>query len=281
MDFEIKIIESGYIMVDGGAMFGAIPKRAWKRKYQSDENNLCRLAMRCILAISGDKRILVDLGMGNKHLREASYYQPHGLINIADELNKYGYTKNDITDVVLSHLHFDHCGGATSKNKDGDTLPAFPNATYHVSKSQWQSFLQPNRLEADSFFIENMMPVFEAGQLQLINADALLYDGFELRLFDGHTAGQIVPFINSSGNKIVFAGDVIPTSAHVPLEWISAYDISALVSIHEKERLLNELVSHDCTVIYCHDSTVVSSKIKRLNDNFKADKLLKSDSSFC
>ena len=268
--FSFHIIESGYIMVDGGAMFGAVPKRAWKRRYKSDEDNLCRLSMRCVLAVSDQRKILIDTGMGNKHLKETAYYQPQGLQDMTHALRYYGYGVEDITDVVLTHLHFDHCGGATCTHSDGRVLPSFPEARYWLGKAQWESFQSPNKLEEDSFFADNIWPVYQAGQLQLVDTDTILCDGFSMRLFDGHTSGQLAVLIDTHDGKYVFAGDVIPTAAHVALGWISAYDICALTSLTEKERLLKEAVENNYSIIYCHDEFVISSKIKRLNDDYKA-----------
>jgi len=270
--FEIKIINSGYIMADGGAMFGAIPKRAWKRKYPSNEDNLCPLAMRCLLAVSGERRILIDTGMGDKHLDSMSYYRPHGLINMEQAIQEQGYSLNEITDVILTHLHFDHCGYATVKDIEGNTVPSFPNAKYWLSTQQWNNFVNPNILEADSLLSDNILPVYDAGLLHFIENDQLLYDGLEIKLFDGHSAGQIAVYLDTANGKHVFPGDLIPTSAHVSLEWISAYDICALTSANEKLRFLQEAEQNGYTLIYCHDAVTETSKVKRLNNNFIADK---------
>jgi len=270
--FEIKIINSGYIMADGGAMFGAIPKRAWKRKYAHTEDNLCPLVMRCVLAISEDKKILIDTGMGDKHLNKASYYQPHNLININQAIKSFGYSPKDITDVILTHLHFDHCGYATMTDEDGKIVPSFPKAKYWLSKKQWETYLNPNLLEVDSIFKDNIQPVHDAGILNLIEGNTQLYDGFELRLFDGHSTGQIVVYMDTENGKYTFPGDLIPTSAHIPIEWISGYDICALTSVNEKQRFLEEAVHGNYTLIYCHDSETESGRVKKLNDNFKAYK---------
>jgi len=270
--FEIKIINSGYIMADGGAMFGAIPKRAWKRKYPYDEENLCPLSMRCILAISEDRKILIDTGMGNKHLKEVAYYQPKDLIDVNKAIAPFGYLPEDITDVILTHLHFDHCGGATRKDKDGKTVPSFPSARYWLSRKQWDNYKNPNRLEADSIFADNIQPVYDAGQLNLIEDDTLLAEGFDMRLFDGHSKGQIVSYIETDNGIYTFPGDLIPTSAHVPVEWISAYDICAITSANEKLRFLKEACQYDYKLVYCHDAICEEGKVKKLNDNYKACK---------
>lgn len=268
--FEIKIIETGYIMADGGAMFGAIPKRAWQRVYPGNDQNLCPLTMRCVLAISDKRKILIDTGMGNKHLKKVAYYQPHSLTDIVDNLNELGYKKTDITDVVLTHLHFDHCGYATYENENKEIAPTFPNANYWLSQKQWNNYNHPNRLEKDSLFAENIQPIYEAGLLHFIESDMQLCEGFELRLFDGHSIGQLVPYIKGDTYTYTFPGDLIPTSAHISLEWISAYDICALTSLTEKERFLTEAEKMDYILIYCHDAKTQMSKVKRINSSFKA-----------
>lgn len=268
--FEIETIESGFIMADGGAMFGAVPKRAWQRKYEANADNLCPLTMRCVFCISEGREILIDTGMGDKHLDKVSYYQPYGLKNISDILKSYGYEASDITDVILTHLHFDHCGYATRKNENGEIVPSFPNARYWLSRKQWMTFLEPNRLEADSIFADNILPVYDAGLLQLVDEDMDICEDISIRLFDGHTEGQIAVYVNTDEGVHIFPGDLIPTSAHVSLEWISAYDINALASVMEKDRFLSEAAGNDSTLIYCHDAKVVKSKVKKLNDNYIA-----------
>lgn len=268
--FEIKIIESGYFMADGGAMFGSIPKRAWQRRYPASESNLCPMAMRCLLAVSDEKKILVDLGIGNKHLQQLSYYQPYMLVDIADALKVYDYKPSDITDVVLTHIHFDHCGYATYYNNE-KLMPSFPNARYWISTKQWETYLQPNRLERNSIFADNIQPIADCGLLSLIDKDMPLSDGFDIRIFDGHTVGQLVAYIKTAEGIVTFPGDLIPTSTHVSLEWISANDICALTSLTEKERFLSDAVQNAYTLIYYHDARVVKSKVKQFNNNYKAE----------
>jgi len=268
--FEINIINSGYIMADGGAMFGAIPKRAWQRKYPANEENLCPLAMRCVLAVSDERKILIDTGLGNKNRDKISYYRPYDLIDMNESIRSFGYTSADITDVVLTHLHFDHCGYATTKNREGEIIPSFPNAKYWISKRQWENLQHPNPLEADSIFEENILPVYKTGLLHLIENDTQLYEGFSLRLFNGHSAGQLVPYINTKDGIYTFPGDLIPTSAHVSLKWISAYDICALTSIEEKKRFLTESEQKGYILIYYHDAIIMKSRVEILNKNFKA-----------
>lgn len=269
--FKVEIIESGYIMADGGAMFGAIPKRAWQRKYPNNNENLCPLAMRCILVVSDNRKILVDTGMGNKHLEKVSYYRPYDLIDMREAVQALGYSHTEITDVVLTHLHFDHCGGATHKNREGEITPSFPNANYWVSKKQWDNLVSPNPLEADSLFKDNIESIDKKGQLRLVEKDCLLTEGFEMRLFDGHSQGQLVPYILTKAGTLTFPGDLIPTAAHVSLDWISAYDIDALTSYKEKERFLIEAEQEGYSMIFCHDIVNKEGKVKRLGNNYKID----------
>ena len=273
---DIQLIDTGFFHADGGAMFGAIPKTAWSRRYPSDEQNGCILAMRSVLVRDGNGRtILVDNGAGNKHLKQLSYYRFFDLVDLKDELQSRGVACEDVTDVVLTHLHFDHCGYTTQKEvqPDGKHLlkTTFPNATHWVSRAQWENFLHPNALEADSYFIENMQAVCDSGKLRLIESDTTLCPGVDLRLFDGHTPGQIAPYITTSERTYVFAGDVIPLAASVSPLWISAYDTCPVVSYNEKIRMLEEATSKKQAIIYCHDAYTRCSTVKKVNDFFTVD----------
>lgn len=217
---DIQLIDTGFFHADGGAMFGAIPKTAWSRRYPSNEQNGCVLAMRSALVRDGNgKIVLVDNGAGNKHLKQLSYYNFFGLVDLREELLRRGIACEEVTDVVLTHLHFDHCGYTTQKVERPDGKPlfkmSFPNATHWVSRAQWENFLHPNALEADSYFIENMQAACDSGKLRLIESDTNLCPGIGLRLFDGHTPGQIAPYITTPERTYVFAGDVIPLAASV------------------------------------------------------------------
>lgn len=273
---DIQIIDTGYFYADGGAMFGAIPKTAWSRRYPSNETNGCILAMRSLLIsnISG-KVVLIDNGAGTKHLKQLSYYNFFDLVDLGAELQKRGISPEQVTDVVLTHLHFDHCGYSTLRKEDtGEIVPAFPNATHWVSRKQWENFLHPNALEKDSYFIENMKTIETDGLLHLIDTDTKLCPGIDLRLFDGHTPGQIAPYIQTSGQTFVFAGDVIPLAASVSPEWISAYDTFPVTSYQEKVRMLEEAAREGQAIIYCHDAYTKCSTVKKVNDFFKRDRIV-------
>ena len=173
-----------------------------------------------------------------------------------------------ITDVILTHLHFDHCGYATFFDENKKAVPTFPNATYWLSDAQWNNYRNPYLYEKDSFFAENIEPVAINNQLQLINEDTELFDGFSLKLYDGHTPGQIAVFIDNKHEKLIYPGDVIPTSAHVSLGWLSAFDNNAALAMEEKKRLLDQIVAEDRRIIFYHDAHVVSAKVERKNDYY-------------
>ena len=275
-EMNIQIIDTGYFYADGGAMFGAIPKTAWSRRYPSNGTNGCILSMRSLL-ISTDtgRTILVDNGAGNKHLNQLSYYNFFDLADLEEELRKRGVSPEQVTDVVLTHLHFDHCGYTTRKNeKTGELSPSFPNAVHWVNRRQWENFLHPNPLEKDSYFIENMQAVADKGLLRLIDGDAGLCPGIELRIFDGHTPGQLVPYITTAGQTFVFAGDVIPLVASVSPEWISAYDTYPVTSYREKVRMLEEAAREGQALIYCHDAYTRCSTVKKVNNFYKKNKVI-------
>lgn len=268
---KLQLIDTGYFYADGGAMFGAVPKTAWSHRYPSDEANGCILAMRSALVTTDDERvILVDNGAGNKHLAQLSYYRFFNLIDLCTELQKRNISPEQVTDMVLTHLHFDHCGYTTQKDDTtGSYRLTFPNAIHWISRAQWENFLHPNPLEKDSYFFENMQAVADAGKLRLIDDDTELCPGICLRLFDGHTPGQIAPYITTAECTFVFTGDVIPLEACVSPEWISAYDTYPVASYREKVRMLEEAVREKQVLIYCHDAYICCSSVKKVNDFYK------------
>lgn len=270
----IELFETGYFYADGGAMFGAIPKTAWSRRYPADEHNGCVLAMRSALIGTADgRRILIDTGAGREQIKALAYYRFFRLADLADELRRRGTEPEGITDVVLTHLHFDHCGDCTRPaGPDRGFVPLFPKAAYWVSRLQWENFLHPHPLEKDSYFPESMQAVAERGQLHTIGETCRLSPEVELRIFGGHTEGQLVPYLHGERGTVVFAGDVIPLAASLSPEWISAYDAKPLVSYTEKVRLLDEAAREGQTVIYCHDAYTPASTVKKIKDFYRIDR---------
>lgn len=273
---KIDLIHTGFFYADGGAMFGAVPKTAWQRRYACDEANGCVLAMSSLLVQYDNGRvILIDTGAGTKQLKQLSYYRFFDMKDLYVELRRLQIAPDQVTDVVLTHLHFDHCGYTTLYNEEDRSLSvAFPNARHWVSRSQWGNFLYPHPLEQDSYFLENMCLVEQTGLLCLIDEDTQLFPGFELELYDGHTPGQLAAVIKSDEHAYLFAGDVIPLSANLSPAWISAYDLHPRTSYDEKRRLLDKAVAEQLAVIYCHDAYTSCSTVKKVNGLYKKDRLV-------
>ena len=251
---KYQILKTGFFLADGGAMFGAIPKRVWSRKYPSDEQNRCCLAMNCLLVWNEEKIILLDTGVGDKELGKLSYYGFKDRKDLRELIREQGFNPEQVTDVVLSHLHFDHCGGCTYRDREGNFRITFPNARHWVGEKQWQNYLHPNALEKDAFRPEDMLPVFDAGLIHRIDSDFELCENFHMKLFDGHTQSQIVSFINMGNRRwLLFPGDVIPTKAHLSDEWISAYDVEPLKSLASKITLKEWAKQKNITTIFYHD----------------------------
>lgn len=248
-------IEAGTFHVDGGAAFGVVPKKVWQKRYPCDKDNFCTLHMRCLLVDTGDRRILIDAGTGDKQLKYLAYYGFKGVIDFESELGKSGYQCSDITDVIFTHLHFDHCGGATRFGADDESVElVFPNATHWVSQAQWDNFMQPNVRESDSYFAENMMPISTAGKLKLVTENQMVCPELQIRIFNGHTVGQLVSYINLGTKTLVYVGDVIPLAANVPLSWISSYDVFPLTAMEEKKVLLDEAADKEQILFFEHDA---------------------------
>ncbi len=218
-------------MIDGGAMFGVVPKALWQRKYPADENNLCNWALRSLLADTGERLILVDNGYGDKQDEKFfSHVHLNGGYGLEGALSRAGYRPDQVTDMVLTHLHSDHCGGGVKWNSDRTSYElSFPNATYWVSRRQWDWAIDPNVREADAYLDENLLPMQESGQLRFVEDSPFeLAPGFSLRMYNGHTDGQLIPFIQYQGRTLVFTADLIPSLAHVPLKYNMSYDIHPL-----------------------------------------------------
>ena len=240
---KFHLIDTGQFLADGGVMFAPIPKKYWLRKYPADVHNMCVLKMRCVFLVTENRRILIDPGVGDKQLSKLKHYHFHDLKNVVDEIRNIGFESHEITDVVLSHLHFDHCGAGTIFDESKTAIPTFPNATYHLSRKQWDNYRNPSLFEAGSFFSENIEPVYEAGQLHFVENDMELTPDCRLKLFDGHTPGQTVVFFETKNEAFVYAGDVVPTSLNLSVGWLSGVDNCATLAYSEKERLFELIKS--------------------------------------
>lgn len=270
---KLYTIEAGDFQVDGGAAFGVVPKRVWQKRYACNDDNFCRFAMRCLLIITNEKRILIDTGCGDKQLEYLKYYNFKHIINFETTLNTFGLECSDITDVIYTHLHFDHCGGSTKHTTDKSEIElTFPNATHWVGKAQWDNFLHSNIREADSYFPENMLPIEAAGKLKLITENTQLCPEVELRLFNGHTNGQIVSYIQTPETTYVYVGDVIPIAASIPIAWVSAYDTYPIVSMEDKQQILQEAANNNQTLIFEHDAYTQCCTIKEIGGKFRLNK---------
>ncbi|MBX2931601.1 MAG: MBL fold metallo-hydrolase [Chitinophagaceae bacterium] len=262
---KLYSIETENFKLDGGAMFGVVPKSIWNKLNPADENNLCSWAMRCLLIEDGNRLILVDNGIGNKQdAKFFSHYYLHGENTLEKSLAKYGFSKNDITDVILTHLHFDHCGG--SVERVGDTLiPAFKNAIYWSNEKHWQWATQPNDREKASFLKENILPIQENGQLQFISlptnnveqtgklATATFSENISVKFVSGHTDMMMLPQINYHEKTIVYMADLLPSAAHIPLPYVMAYDMFPLTTLQEKKSFLQEAIMENYILMFEHD----------------------------
>lgn len=278
---DLYSINTGNLKLDGGAMFGVVPKVIWSKLYPCDENNLCNWIMRCLLIVDGERKILIDTGIGTKQSEKFfSNYYLNGSATLDTSLAAHGLVPEDITDVILTHLHFDHCGDAIRWNSDKtEYVATFKNATYYISRKQWDWATHPNNREKASFLKENILPIKEKAKLQLIDQDCELFPGISVRLFYGHTDGQLIPFIHYKGSTIVFMADVLPSMAHIPMPYVMSYDTRPLITLDEKEIFLNEAARNGYILFFEHDlyhecCTVENTeKGIRMKDNFLLEDL--------
>jgi glyoxylase-like metal-dependent hydrolase (beta-lactamase superfamily II) len=266
-----KLITTGYFYADGGAMFGAIPKVTWSRSYPVNERNLCVLSMHAGVVRTNDGHIIVvDPGVGQDRLKDtpAIYYQFHDMKDICEALRQTGIAPEDVTDVVFTHLHFDHCGGAVRKNANGVAEPVFPNAAHWVSRAQLECERNPHPLEAESFLPQNTEILEKAGLLRLVEAATEPFESLRMRLYDGHTLGQIAAFIKACTTDeeeltIVFPGDIIPLASHVVPERISAYDLYPTLSYNGKTEILENASPNEDVFVFYHDAYTPCSTVKK------------------
>lgn len=262
---KLHTINTGHFKLDGGAMFGVVPKSMWNKINPADSNNMCSWAMRCLLIEEGNKLILIDNGMGNKQDEKFfGYYYLHGNDSLDGSLKKLGFSKDDITDVVLTHLHFDHCGGSIEYNGDRTKLfPAFKNARYHVNPKHWDWAINPNPREKASFLKENILPIIESGQLTELFEHSKLVEGLSFIEVNGHTEAMMLPVIKHNNGTLVFMADLIPSAGHLPLPYVMAYDTRPLLTLQEKEKILNKAVDENWTLFFEHDPSIECISLER------------------
>jgi len=283
---KLYAIEAGNFKLDGGAMFGVVPKTLWSRTNPADSNNMIDIAARCLLIEDGNKLILIDTGMGDKQSEKFfSYYDKWGDFNIDNSLKKHGFHRDDITDVFMTHLHFDHCGGSVQWNKDRTGFePAFKNASFWSNKRHWDWATKPNRREVASFLKENILPMQESGQLKFIEDPKGDFSeksplNFGILFADGHTEKQMIPHIKYQDKTIVFMADLLPTAGHLPIPFVMGYDTRPLLTLPEKEKFLTAAADNNYYLFLEHDAHNQIITVKhtekgvRLNECFTFDEL--------
>ncbi len=250
---NIHTINTGFFKLDGGAMFGVVPKSLWNRHNPADEKNLCTWAMRCLLIEQGNRLILIDTGMGNKQdAKFFGHYEPHGDDTLVGSIRKAGFAPEEVTDVVLTHLHFDHVGGAVENAGNGPRL-TFPKATYWSNAAHWQWALDPNPREKASFLKENILPIQESGQLKFLEIGKSPFENVDFIHVDGHTEQMMLPLIRHRESTLLYAADLLPSSAHISLPWVMAYDVRPLLTMQEKESVLRRAVAENYVLLFEHD----------------------------
>ncbi|MBD1260066.1 MBL fold metallo-hydrolase [Maribacter polysiphoniae] len=280
-------IETGNFKLDGGAMFGVVPKNIWNNTNPADSNNMIDMAARSLLIEDGDKLILIDTGMGNKQSEKFfGYYYQWGDHSLDKSLAKYGFHRDDITDVFMTHLHFDHCGGSIQWNKDRTGYePAFKNAHFWTNEEHWQWAIEPNVREKASFFKENLLPMEESGQLKFIARNDRTYIekselGFGILFVDGHTDKQMLPHIQYKGKTLVFAADLLPTTGHIPVPYVMGYDTRPLLSMDEKQVFMDKALSNDYYLFLEHDAHHQICTLKDTAKGARLDKIYTFDDLF-
>jgi glyoxylase-like metal-dependent hydrolase (beta-lactamase superfamily II) len=262
--YEIRLLETGRFWLDGGAMFGVVPKTLWSKAKPSDDKNRIEMAMKVLLVIYEDRRILVDAGAGHKlsAKQQEIYRLDFSQFTLASSLYRNGILPEQITDIVVTHCHFDHVGGATERLGDRLRL-TFPNATYYIQKTQWEWALEPSEKDRASFLKENLEPIAGSGQLKILSGECELFPGFRLLLSNGHTPGLQMVHIRDSRSALFYCSDLMPTAAHLPLPYIMGYDLYPLTTLEEKRRYLNLACEEDWLILLEHDAEVDAIRIQK------------------
>ena len=283
---KIHVLNTGYFKLDGGAMFGVVPKSLWSRTNPSDQNNMCSWAIRSLLIEDGNRLMLIDTGMGDKQSEKFfSHYYLHGTDSLDKNLHKLGYTKDDITDVFLTHLHFDHCGGAIAWNeKKNGYRPNFKNATYWSTENHWNWAINPNGRENASFLKENILPIQESGQLKFIKKDGQftknVFENIDVLFVDGHTENMMIPHIRYKGKTLVFMADLLPSVGHIPLPYVMGYDTRPLTTLKEKGEFLSHAEEENYVLFLEHDSVNECCTLQNTEKGIRLDQCFNFNEMF-
>jgi glyoxylase-like metal-dependent hydrolase (beta-lactamase superfamily II) len=274
---KIHVLHTGFFKLDGGAMFGVVPKSIWNKLNPADENNLCNWAMRCLLVDDGNRRIVIDAGIGDKQDEKffRHYYLSHTK-HIRELVKEKGYPPDSITDVFLTHLHFDHCGGAIIKEGD-KFMPSFPNATYWSNQEHWEWATKPNEREKASFLKENILPIEESGKLQFIsNHQGVLFTpDISVRFVNGHTGAMMLPQIKYNGRTLVYMADLLPSVGHIPIPYVMAYDMFPLTTLQEKKQFVEEASANNYILFFEHDPVVECCELQVTEKGIRSGRLLR------
>ncbi|HYK76834.1 MAG TPA: MBL fold metallo-hydrolase [Daejeonella sp.] len=279
---KLHTIDTGFFKLDGGAMFGVVPKSIWNKLNPADENNLCTWALRCLLIEENNRLILIDNGLGDKQdAKFFGHYYLHGDDTLDKSLATAGFSKDDITDVFLTHLHFDHCGGSIIRQGD-KLVPAFKNATYWSNEEHWNWAVEPNEREKASFLKENILPIQESGQLKFIKTEdgVPFTENINIRFAFGHTDAMMLPQINYKDRTIVYMADLLPSTGHIPLPYVMAYDMFPLKTLQEKKAFLQEALDNNYILFFEHDPLIECCTLQqtekgiRVKDTFKLAELI-------
>ena len=283
---QIHVLNTGYFKLDGGAMFGVVPKSLWSRTNPTDVNNMCSWALRSLLIEDGTRLILIDTGMGDKQSDKFfSHYYLHGDDSLEKSLKKLGFHRDDITDIFLTHLHFDHCGGAVEWNEQKNGFrPSFKNATYWSTKDHWEWAINPNDREKASFLKENIAPIEESGQLKFIekkgNYTKDVFDNFDVLFVDGHTESMMIPHIKYKNKTLVFMADLLPSVGHIPLPYVMGYDTRPLITLKEKGIFLNQAMNEKYVLFLEHDAVNECCTLKDTEKGVRLDESFDFKSMF-
>ena len=282
---SLQTLDTGFFKLDGGAMFGVVPKPLWNKLNPADEQNRCTWAMRCLLYEQGNRLLVVDTGIGNKQdAKFFGHYDLHrsdgpGDVTLLDSIRKAGYSETDVTDVLLTHLHFDHVGGAVQRNGDQLT-PVFQNATHWTHPAHWHWAVKPNPREKASFLSENILPLQESGQLTFLTQQPFPFTDIDFVYVDGHTEKMALPLFHVNGRTVAYMADLIPSSAHIPLPYVMSYDVRPLLTMDEKARVLQQAANENWILVFEHDPTTEAATVEmtekgvRINQKGKLAELM-------